>query len=61
MGVKRNACRILMGKPEEERPIGISRHRWVESIKMDLRYDHWYGLDCQERDFVNTVMNLQVP
>jgi hypothetical protein len=32
-GEKRNAYRILMGKPEEKRP----RHRWEDSIKMDLR------------------------
>jgi hypothetical protein len=37
MGEKRNACRILVGKPEGKRPLGRSRHRWVDNIKMDLR------------------------
>jgi hypothetical protein len=36
MGAKRNAYRILVGKPEGKRPLGRSRHRWVDNIKMDL-------------------------
>jgi hypothetical protein len=35
-GEKTNAYRLLMGKPEGERPLGRPRHRWVDSIKMDL-------------------------
>jgi hypothetical protein len=34
-GEKRNACRILLGKPEEKRPLGRQRCRWVDSIKID--------------------------
>jgi hypothetical protein len=34
---KRNAYRILVGKPEGTRPIGRRRCRWVDNIKMDLR------------------------
>jgi hypothetical protein len=37
MGEKRNAYRILVGKPERKSPLGRSRRRWVENIKMDLR------------------------
>jgi hypothetical protein len=37
MGEKRNAYRILMGKPEDKSQLGRPRHRWVENIKMDLR------------------------
>jgi hypothetical protein len=37
MGEKRNAYGILVGKPERKRPLGISRRRWVDSIKVDLR------------------------
>jgi hypothetical protein len=36
MGKKRNAYRILVGKPNGKRPLGRPRHRWVDNIKMDL-------------------------
>jgi hypothetical protein len=45
-GEKRNACRILVGKPEGKRPLGRPRGRWVNNINMDLRERMgWYGLD----------------
>jgi hypothetical protein len=34
---KRNAYRILVGKPEGKRPIGSSRHWWTDYMKTDLR------------------------
>jgi hypothetical protein len=37
MGEKRNAYRILVGKPEGKRSLGRPRHRWDNNIKMDLR------------------------
>jgi hypothetical protein len=45
-GEKRNAYRILVGKPEGKRPLGRPRRRWMDNIKMDLRYDGmvWIGL-----------------
>jgi hypothetical protein len=45
MGEKRNAYRILVGNPEEKRPLGRPRHRWVDNIKMDLREIGWDGGD----------------
>jgi hypothetical protein len=36
-GEKRNAYRIVAGKPEGKRPLGRLRHRWVDNIKIDLR------------------------
>jgi hypothetical protein len=69
MGEKRHACRILMRKPEEKRPLGRPRRMWVENIKMDLREVGWDGRDwidlAQDRDqwraIVNAQMNLRVP
>jgi hypothetical protein len=68
-GEKRNAYRILVGKPEGKRPLGRPRRRWVDNIKMDLREIGWDGVDwidlAQDRDqwqaLVNTVINLRVP
>jgi hypothetical protein len=45
MGEKRNAYKILVGKPEGKRPLGRPRRRWVDNIKMDLGEMGWYGLD----------------
>jgi hypothetical protein len=69
LGEMRNAYRILVGNPEGKRPLGRSRRRWVDSIKMDLRETGWSGMDwidlAQDRDqwraLVNAVMNLRVP
>jgi hypothetical protein len=51
---KRNACRILMGKPEGKRPLGRPRRRWVDDLKMDLREIGWVHMDwidlAQDRD-----------
>jgi hypothetical protein len=33
---KKNAYRILVDKPEGERPLGRPRRKWVDNIKMDL-------------------------
>jgi hypothetical protein len=69
MGEKRNAYRLLVGKPEGRRPLRRPKRRWVDNIKMDLREIGWDGMDwidvSQDRDqwkaLVNTVMNLRVP
>jgi hypothetical protein len=36
MREKRNAYRLLVRKPEGNRPLGRPRRRWVDSIRMDL-------------------------
>jgi hypothetical protein len=66
MGSKRNAYSILVGKPEEKRPLGRPRRRWVGNIKMNLREIGWDVIDlidlAQDRDqwrvLVNKVMNI---
>jgi hypothetical protein len=44
MGAKRNAYRILVGRPEGKKPLGRSRRRWVDNIKMDFREMGWSDL-----------------
>jgi hypothetical protein len=61
--------RVLVGKPEEKRPLGRPRCRWEDNIKMVLQEVECEGMDwiglAQDRDrwraFVNAVMNLRVP
>jgi hypothetical protein len=54
MGEMRNACRILVVKPDGKRPLGIPRPRWMDDIKMYVREIKWDGVDCidmaQDRD-----------
>jgi hypothetical protein len=45
MGETRNAYRILVGKPEEKRPLEKPRRRWVDNIKIDLIKTGWDGMD----------------
>jgi hypothetical protein len=45
MGEKMNAYRILVGNPEEKRPLGRPRRRWMDNIKMDLREIGWDDMD----------------
>jgi hypothetical protein len=41
MGEKKNAYRLLVGKPEGKRPLGRPRRRWVDNIRMDLGEVGW--------------------
>jgi hypothetical protein len=69
MGQKSGVHRMLVGKPEGERPFGRLRRRWEDNVKMDVQ---GVGGDCgdwvelaQDRDrwraLVSTVKNLRVP
>ena len=37
MGEGRGLYRVLLGKPEGRRPVGRTRRRWVDNIRMDLQ------------------------
>jgi hypothetical protein len=69
MGRGEGCTGFLVGKPEGKRPMGRPRHRWEDSIRIDLQEVgcgcvNWIGL-AQDRDrwraLVSAVMNLQVP
>jgi hypothetical protein len=67
--VKRNAYKLLVGKPEGRRPLGRPRHSWLDNIRMDLGEVGWGDVDwiglAQDRDrgraLVNSILNLWVP
>ena len=69
MGDGRGVYRVLVGKPEEKRPLGRPRRRWEDNIKMDFQevgcgVTDWIKL-AQDRDrwraLVHAVMSLRVP
>jgi hypothetical protein len=37
VGEERKVYKVLVGKPEGKRPLGIPRRRWEDGIRMDLR------------------------
>ena len=61
--------KVLVGKPEEKRPLGRPRRRWEDNIKMDLvevgmSCGYWMELSKDRnswRALVSTVMNFGVP
>jgi len=69
MGEERGVYRVLVGKLEGRRPLGIPRLRWVDNIRMALHevgcgYMDWIGLaqdTARWRTLVSAVMNLRVP
>jgi hypothetical protein len=69
MGEGRGLHKVLVGKTEVKRPLGRTRRRWEDNIKMDLQEvgggcGDWMEL-AQDRDrwraLVSTVRNLRVP
>ena len=66
MGERKGVYRVLVGKPEEKRPLGRPRLRWEDNIKMDLQEVGCAGMDCIElaqdrdrwREFLKAVMTF---
>ena len=68
-GGSRSAFKIVAGKPTGKRPLGRSRHRWEDNIRMNLEEigivaGNWVD-SSQGRDYwralVNAALNLRVP
>jgi hypothetical protein len=66
---KKNACRLLVGKPEGKNSLGRPRNRLIDNIKIYLGEILWGGVDwiglVEDRDqwwaLENTVIKLRVP
>jgi hypothetical protein len=37
MGAERKVYKVLVGKPEEKKPLGTPRRSWEDGVRMDLR------------------------
>ena len=69
MGERRGVYRVLVRKPKGKRLLGRPRHRWEDTIKMDIQEVGWGVMDwidlAQDGDswraLLNAVINLQVP
>ena len=69
MRERRGIYRVLVGKPEGNRPLGRPRFRWEDNIKMNLQEVGCVGMNwielAQDRDkwwaCVNVVLNSRVP
>jgi hypothetical protein len=64
MGEKRNAYRLLVGKPEAKRPLGRPRRLWVDLLEIGWGGVNLIGLALDRdkwRALVNADMNLWVP
>ena len=50
MKIKKNAYRVLVGKPEGRSPLGRPRRRWEDNNKIDLK-----EVDCDAGNRINVV------
>jgi len=51
-GAKGGAYRILVGKSEGKRPLGRSRRRWEDNVKMELE-----EVGCRDMEWIHLVQN----
>jgi hypothetical protein len=69
LGDRREVSMILVGKREGNRPLGITRRRWGDNIKMNLHEVRWCGIERIEmaqgrdrwRSVVSALMHLRDP
>jgi hypothetical protein len=69
MGDTTRAHRILVGRPDGERPLERPTRRWKDNINVNLQAVAWSSIDwinlAQDRDrwraLTNAVINLRVP
>jgi hypothetical protein len=52
MGERRGVYRVLVGKPDGKRPLGRSKLRWEDNIKMDLQ-----EVGCGSMDWIELVQD----
>jgi hypothetical protein len=68
MGEERKVYKVLVGRPEGKRPLGRTRRRWEDGIRMDLREISLGGVDWirlsqdrnQWRAVVSADLNLRI-
>jgi hypothetical protein len=66
---RKGVYRVLVGKPEGNRPFGRPRRRWEDNIKIDLQEVGYSCMDWIElaqdrkswRALMNALMNFWVP
>jgi acyl-coenzyme A thioesterase PaaI-like protein len=69
IGQRRDVHRVLVGKPEEKRPVGRRRHTWDVNMKVGVQKVEWFAwtiliwirIRDSWRALVNAVMNLLIP
>jgi hypothetical protein len=50
----RNACKVVVRKPEGKRPLGRPRQIWEDNIKMDLR-----GVGLEDVKWINLAWDME--
>ena len=66
-GEKGSVHRILVGKPEGKKPLGLSRRKWENNIKINLKELEWDSVDWinlardreNRRELVNMVIKFR--